>query len=292
VPALPDRAEDLGPFAGVSLDDPPGLTPEQRHALGAFVEGGGVVLLALGPRAAAAPLGASLEPIVARAVTWAPSPSPGADPDVAAPALADSVKSLADLSPKGRVTLAAEDASAFEALASWSDGAPLVARRALGRGEAWVTTLPFAVDASDLTLRPAFLALLDAWVGEARLRAAPRRTDVGLAWTFAGARDVKVTGPTGSLPTTRDQGVTRAVAPRLGAYRISVDGRDELRVAAPIARELDLRPRAAAQAAGTSALGDRHASVDISWAIALVLLGLLTAEIALRVWAKTRPQTA
>jgi hypothetical protein len=86
--------------------------------------------------------------------------------------------------------------------------------------------------------------------------------------------------------------MTRAVPPRLGAYRISVDGRDELRVAAPIARELDLRPRAAAQAAGTSALGDRHASVDISWAIALVLLGLLTAEITLRVWTKTRPQAA
>ena len=69
-PAMPDRVEDLAGSLGVVLDDPPGLTPEQRHALGAFLERGGLVLLALGPRAAAAPLGASLEPILAHPISW------------------------------------------------------------------------------------------------------------------------------------------------------------------------------------------------------------------------------
>jgi hypothetical protein len=290
IPALPDRAEDLAPFAGIMIDDPPGLTPEQRHALQAFVEQGGVVLLALGPRAAAAPLGASLEPIVVRAITWSASPVVGVDPESVAPALADAALSTEDLAPKGRVTLGVEDASALETLLAWKDKAPLVGRRAFGRGEAWVVTLPFAVDASDLTLRPAFLVLLDAWVAEARLRAAPRRTDVGLPWAFPNAHDVKIEGPAGALATTRDQGTVRAVPSRIGPYRIAVDGRKELRVASPIAREADLRPRAFAQPASGGTLGDRRATVDISWAIALALLGLLTLEIALRVHAKARQE--
>jgi hypothetical protein len=286
IPVLPDRSEDLAPFAGVILDDPPGLTPEQRHALGGFVEQGGVVLLALGPRAAVAPLGASLEPIVTRAFTWGPSPVAGVDPDTVAPLFADSAQSLLDLAPNGRVVLASEDVALLEQLASWKDKQPLFGRRGVGRGEAWISTLPFAVDASDLTLRPAFLGLLEAWVTEAGLRAAPRRTDVGQAWTFSGARDVVVKGPAGAVPVTRDQGIVRVVPERLGAYRIAVDGRDELRVASPVAREIDLRPRAAAPTMEGPALGDRHASVDISWAIALVLLALLTVEIALRLVSK------
>jgi hypothetical protein len=272
------------------IDDPPGLTPEQRHALQAFVEQGGVVLLALGPRAAAAPLGASLEPIVVRAITWSASPVAGADPASAAPSIADAALSAEDFAPKGRVTLGVEDASALETLLAWKDKAPLVGRRAFGRGEAWLVTVPFAVDASDFTLRPAFLVLLDAWVAEARLRTAPRRTDVGVSWAFPSARDVNIEGPEGPLVSTRDQGTVRAAPSRLGAYRITVDGKKELRVVSPAAREVDLRPRSFAQPESGKAIGDRRATVDISWAIALALLGLLTLEIGLRVHAKARPQ--
>ncbi len=290
VPALPDRAEDLAAFAGVVLDDPPGLTPEQRHALGAFVEQGGTVLVALGPRSAAAPLGASLEPILARGVSWGASPVPGMNADSAAPLLADSAQSLVDLAPRGRITLAAEDVKLLEILAAWKDGPPLFARRSLGRGDAWLSTLPFAVDASDLTLRPGFLAFLDAWVGEARLRASPRRTDVGQPWLFAGARagDLKVDGPLGAVAVAGEAGVARVVPTRLGAYRIVEAGKSQLRVAAPVAREIDLRPRTAVAATGGDGLGDRHASVDVSWAIALLLLALMTGEIGLRLRARTR----
>lgn len=294
VPSLPDRAEDLAAFAGVVLDDPPGLTPEQRHAIGAFIEQGGTVLLALGPRAAAAPLGASLEPILAHAVTWGPSPVPGMDAATAGPLLADSAQSLVDLTPKGRVTLATEDVRQLEVLAAWKDGLPLFSRRALGRGEAWLSTLPFALDTSDLTLRPGFLSILDAWVAEARLRASPRRTDVGLPWVFAGVRaaDFKIQGPGGPVAVARDPAGARAVPTRLGPYRITEAGKTELRVAATVAREIDLQPRAAAPSSGGDGLGERHAFVDVSWAIALVLLGLVTAEIGLRVRARARQAAA
>jgi hypothetical protein len=284
IPQFPDRVEDLTPFVGVVLDDPPGLTPEQRRALATYADAAGVVLLALGPRAAAAPLGASLEPVVAHPIAWSATTAAGGDPATATEALAESAVSLADIGAKERAVLAPEDIATFEALVKWTDGAPLVARRSIGRGEAWLVTLPFAVGASDLTLRPAYLALLDAWVAAARGRTAPRRADVGAAWTFAGASAVSIVGPAGATATTRDGAQIRASADVIGAYRVTIDGRTETRVAAPAAREIDIRPRAAAPTAGGSALGDDHASVDVSSSVAFVMLALLTLEIALRLW--------
>lgn len=292
LPELPDRAEDLASFVGVVLDDPPGLTPEQRRALSTFFDTGGVVLLALGPRSAAAQLGASLEPMIAHPVAWQPTKATGGDPATATGALAESSPSLSELDAKGRATLAPEDVAPLDVLIKWTDGAPLAARRSIGRGEAWLTTLPFAVDASDLTLRPAFLALLDAWVAAARERTAPRRTDVGTPWSFAGARAVTIEGPAGPLAPTRDGDAFRAAPDLLGAYRVVADGRTENRVAAPVAREIDARPRAAATTAGGSALGDDHAAIDVSSTVALLLLALLTAEIGVRLWSGRRVEAA
>ena len=91
-----------------------------------------------------------------------------------------------------------DDRALFEPLLAWDDGAPLLARRTIDRGAAWITTLPFAVGASDLTLRPGFLALLASWIDDGRARSVPRRTDVGRAWTF-GSGDVRVVGPAGPV---------------------------------------------------------------------------------------------
>ena len=73
-----------------------------------------------------------------------------------------------------------------------------------------------------------------------------------------------------------------------GAYRVNIDGNKELRVAAPLAREIDLRPRAVAESATSSALGGGVAIVDVSWMIALGLLGLVAAELIARAQARAR----
>jgi hypothetical protein len=57
-------------------------------------------------------------------------------------------------------------------------------------------------------------------------------------------------------------------------------------VAAPVARELDLRPRAAASSTAGTGVGERRASVDISGQAALVLLALMAVEMALRMWSR------
>ena len=285
IPQVPDRREDTAGFAAIIVDDPPGFTPEQRHALSAFVEQGGVLLVALGRRAAAAPLGANFEPLLAQAVGWDGSPASGVDVASGATFFGEAASSLADLSPKGRAKLAEQDVSSYEPLLKWSDGAPRGGRRARGRGDVWMTTLPFSVETSDLALRPGFLALLDAFVSEAKQRAAPRRGDVGTPWSFAGARQVEARGPGGALTASRDEGTLRLVPVLAGAYRVSIDGNKELRVAAPLAREIDLRSRAVKSSATSAALGGGVAIVDVSWMVALLLLGLVAVELALRAFA-------
>jgi von Willebrand factor type A domain/Aerotolerance regulator N-terminal len=298
IPSMPDRAVDFEGFVGLIADDPAGFTPEQRRALGAFIEQGGEALLALGSRAAAAPLGASFEPVLAHSVGWGATSAKGAAAAYgSAAAFSDTARSLGDLGARGRATLAPEDAKSFESLLAWDDGPPFVARRTIGRGGAWIVTLPFAVDTSDLTLRPGFLALLDAWLDEARGRVVPLRVDVGHPWTFLlaaqkggrGARDLVVEGPAGALPIVRDGAVARVVPSLVGSYAVTIGGRKETRVAAPLAAEMDLRPRATAAVSQGGSLGETHASVDISWGVALVLLALVAAELALRVQRTTRP---
>lgn len=288
IPQAPDRREDTAAFAAMIIDDPPGFTPEQRHALSAFVDRGGVLLLALGRRAAAAPLGASFEPFLAHAVTYGPTPVSGAAPASSAPILGDAAASLGDLGAKGRATLADDEAGAFDRVLDWADGAPLFMRRARGRGEVWVTTLPFSVDASDLPLRPGFLSLLDAVVADAKERSTPLRTDVGTPWAFAGARQVDAEGPEGRVLATRADGALRIVPSSIGPYRLTVDGVKELRVAAPSAREVDLRPRAFVRTATSSSLGGGVSVVDASWMIALALLALVAAETIVRAMTRTR----
>lgn len=288
IPQVPDRREDTAGFAAIIVDDPPGFTPEQRRALGSFVESGGVLLVALGRRAAAAPLGANFEPLLAQAVGWDSSPAAGVDAASGATFFGEAASSLADLAPRGRAKLAEQDISTYEPLLKWSDGAPLVARRARGRGDVWLSTLPFSVETSDFALRPGFLALLDAFVTEAKQRASPRRGDVGVPWSFSGARQVEARGPTGPIAATREDGTLRIVPVLAGAYRVTIDGNKELRVAAPVAREIDLRPRAVTSSATSSALGGGVAIVDVSWIMALGLLGLVAAELVLRALARAR----
>jgi antitoxin (DNA-binding transcriptional repressor) of toxin-antitoxin stability system len=291
LPAVPDQSSDFSGILGLVVDDPPGFTPEQRHALAGFLDGGGVLLLALGPRAAAAPLGATLEPVLDHATTWVDSKARGVAKDAPTELLGESTRSLVDVGASRRTLLAPGDVSTLTDLLPWSDGAPLVARRAVGSGEAVVTTLPFSLAASDFALRPAFIALLDDFVARTHAHAAPRRADVGAAWTLpesashAKAPDFTGTG-TRPVDLIHERGGLKLSPALVGAYHVTVDGKDELRVAAPVAKETDLRPRRTKAQGAASHLGATQARVDVSGQIAVALLALLLAEIVLRVRAQ------
>ncbi|MFT3767734.1 MAG: VWA domain-containing protein [Minicystis sp.] len=307
LPAVPEQADELNKLAALIVDDVPGFTPEVRRTLAAWVERGGVLLLTLGPRAAAAPLGAGFEPLVPGVVRWGPSPSPGVDPATAA-LLGPSAEGLADLAPRGRAALDPEVSDRADALARWLDGTPLLLRRSLGRGAVLVLTLPLSTDESDLVLRPAFLALLDRFVGTARARGGARRIDVGESWTFDGYRAVSVErvalaapgkpqplkvyeGDNGGKPAAPSERRLRADPAVAGLYELTLDGERTTRVAAVPDREIDLHPRRIRDEARAASLGGVDPSLDVSPYVALVLLGLFAVELVLRLLGQ-RPQRA
>jgi hypothetical protein len=306
LPSVPEHEAELRAFAALIVDDAPGFTPEVRRELAAWVARGGVVLLTLGPRAASAPLGAGFESLIPGVVRWGPvTPAPqpassagspagaaaslGVDP-ASAPLLGGSAPGLANLDPHGRTTLDAAAVEGAEVLARWKDGAPFLLRRSLGRGAVLALTLPLSTDESDLALRPAFLTLLESFVGTARARGGARRIDVGQAWTFDGYQNVKVRRLPldGALapqvvPVIEQDRRLRADAPLAGLYELTLDGEATTRVAAVPDREIDLRPRPMRDEANAAAMGGVASALDASPYVALALLGLLAVALALRV---------
>jgi hypothetical protein len=288
LPAVPEHADDLAAHAGLIVDDAPGFTPEVRRSLTAWVDRGGVALLTLGPRAAAAPLGASFDPLVPGVVRWGPSPAPGIDP-ASAPTIGPSAEGLEGLAPRGRAALDPQATDGADVLARWKDGAPFLVRRSIGRGAVLILTLPLSAEESDVVLRPAFLALLDRFVATARARGGARRIDAGETWTFDGYREMKVervsyAGPGEPEPVQVAEVERRfRASPALaGLYELTLDGERATRAVSVPEREIDLRPRRVHESARSAELGGMSASIDASQYVALGLLLLLAAELLLR----------
>lgn len=304
LPLLPDSVDDLSAFSGMVLDDPSGLTPEERVSLQRYLNDGRTLLLALGPRAHSAPLGATFEPIFSGRVTYKPSPVDGADPASLVGPLAESKDGFGNLALHGRATLEERDLRDFEVLAKFQDGAPLVLKKTVGRGVVWVVTLPFSLDESDFPLRPGFLDLLQEFAEGARERGSFHRTHPGEAWFLRGALRVRGTDPMGRPITFRTEPGGVVIDPALiGRYEIIASGLPKSTAAEPEdrpetmgtlvdPRELDLRPRAAVAALDRARQAGSAPRIDVSWAVALCVLALMVVELALRVVLGRRAESA
>jgi hypothetical protein len=287
LPLLPDRPEEMTPFAGVVIEDPAGFTPEARRSLGSWLERGGVALLALGPHAPLSPLGASFEPLVFGSVGWGPSPAAGLDDDAAA-LFGAAAPGLVDLHPRGRAQIDLRLLGAAKIAARWKDGAPWLVEKPAGRGLVFVLTLPTSADASDLPLRPAFLVLLEKFAEAARARNGAHRSTVGEAWAFDGVKSLEAVAPDRRHCAVVDDGASKIVVPdKIGVYDLTVDGEKSTRVASPSEREVDLRPRPVSATTRAASLGDIHAKLDLSPHLAVLLLALFVAELGLRLWASS-----
>lgn len=280
LPVVPDQADDLNGFSAVFLDDPPGLTPEARAAFRAWLDKGGVGVLFLGPRAGSAILGAAFDPFVPGPVRWSDKAPKGADP---ASAFSIPAQGLDELAPKGRALTEARASEGATVLARWSDGAPLIMARPVGRGLAYVVTLPASAEMSDFPLRPAFLGLLDDALEAAKAHGSDRRISVGMTWSLPPGEAPQVLGPDGRPVAPRDDGGGRRLVPeRAGLYQIRTGGQTEARIAEIAEAEVDLRPRAVAASAASETLGTSRASVDVSPYVAFLLLVVIAGEAALR----------
>lgn len=292
LPTLPDDPKELERFPALVLDDPGGLGPEARAALVEWLEHGGVALALLGPRAESVQLGTTLEPFVSGALSWTTTKSSGVDAASIA-WLGAPGSSLSSLAPHGRVRLEAALPPGAKVLARWDDGQPFMLEKSLGRGLALTVSLPASPDHSDLGLRPGFLALLEHVIEQAERRAGPRRSVAGTPWSFPAGTRVEVEGPRGPLAreTVAGREAERAFVPSLvGRYRVLVEGAAEQRIVTLDPAEITTAPREPDQNDERVVTSGVDNQVDASSEIALVLLGLLAIELALRAFGRLAPR--
>lgn len=299
---IPDDAAELKPYAALLLDNPSGLSPETRSALGAWVKKGGVGLALLGPRAERAELGATLEPFARGAVHWVKTRSKGLDAASIA-WLGDEAKTLSDLKAPARADLADARIPDARVAARWSDGEPFLLERSSGRGLLLTAGLPASVDLSDFPFRPGFIALIDYVIEQTKRRSGPGRSLVGSTWIFSGSEKLSVVGPQGPLdvrdvPVARSADCTdqtngcaleKSVVPTLrGRYTVDTNGQKKTQIVAIDADEVTTKPRALPPAQNEAFANASSSRVDASADAALALLALFAGELVLRLLLRRR----
>ncbi|HEY0463369.1 MAG TPA: VWA domain-containing protein, partial [Polyangiaceae bacterium] len=285
---LPDDANEYRNNALLLLDDPGGITPEARGALAQFVERGGVAVAFLGPRVEQTPLGATLEPFVHGAVHWEAK----ATGDVNAASLAwlgPEASSLSDLKLHGRAGLSTTDLLGGRILATFNDAQPFLTKRELGRGALFTVALPSSVQHSNFPLRPAFLALLDFFLDEARTRRGAAQSVAGSEWSFPLGAAVSIDGPRGPLAMSeraRAAGnAQKSATPTLvGRYTLRIDDKPEERVVTVDPTEITTLPQKPPDSTAQARANANAGSVDASPELGFVALALLFLELGLRVY--------
>jgi Mg-chelatase subunit ChlD len=281
---VPEDPAELSRLSALILDDPPGLGPEVREALAAWIARGKVAVAFLGRRVENVQLGSTLEPFAHGAVRWQPSRARGLNPSSLS-WLGPEAAALNDLAPKGRPLLEGADLPGARVQGRWQDGAPFLFERDLERGLVLTLGLSASADDSDLPLRPAFLALLDHVLELARERSGPARSAPGTSWRFSTSQHPEIRGPGGALPAAENaqNDAERVFVPELaGRYLIkTVDGSHERAVSIE-PQEISAEPRQ--NPAQSAVPGGRQANsgVDISAEVVWLALALVALELGLR----------
>ncbi|MEO8901481.1 MAG: BatA and WFA domain-containing protein [Polyangiaceae bacterium] len=295
---LPDDPNAFHGNALLLLDDPGGITPEARSALVAFVEQGGVAVAFLGPRAEQTPLGATLDPFVHGAVHWE-TKTPSDIDETSLSWLGPEASSLHDLALRGRAGLSTSDLLGARVLATFSDHQPFLTERTLGRGAVYTVALSTSVEHSNFPLRPAFLALLDYFLDQARTRRGATQSMAGTDWLFPLNASVSIQGPHGPLAVHERAalafGTQKVATPALtGRYAVRIDDQREERVVTLAPSEITTQPQKPPANAAQARANDKSnaGSVDASPEIGFIALALLAFELGLRVLRRVRRERA
>lgn len=279
---LPEDGAELERYALIVLDDPSGIAPEPRRALGDWIEKGGIALALLGRAAERMQLGSTLEPFVQGSVSFRESPPAGRIDARSLLFLGPEAGALADLEVRARAVFDAASPASAKTVARFADGTPFLVERALRRGSTFTVALPSSIAESDFALNPAFVALLDHVISEAEKRRGRRHTTAGSSFGFGGVKP-EVLGPEGPVSLQDTPEGPQVSAAIRGFYRVSIDQREELRSVAIEANEITDVPKPRASDAFGGAHEASNPAVDVSNETAFALLLLLGLELLLRV---------
>jgi hypothetical protein len=138
-------------------------------------------------------------------------------------------------------------------------------------------------------LRPAFLALLDYFLNQARTRRGATQSVAGSEWTFPPSGNVSIEGPRGPLAVHERApvagSVQRSATPALaGRYAVHIDDKQEERVVTLDPNEITTLPRKPPNGAAQARASANAGNVDASPELGFVALALLALELGLRVF--------
>lgn len=300
---IPDHASALKGVGLLVMDDPGGLSPEVRTALGEWMEAGGVALNLLGPASSELSLSAALEPFVQRSARWQASEEAFSVDPASLNWLGTEATSLQELTRKGRMGLAGALLPQSEVLGQWDDGTPFLVRRRVGKGLAYSAGLPVDVELSDWALRAGFLSFLQHLLTAAEERRGPRRSLAGDSWWFSAGQKVEVTGPGGLLEVRRErcEGLAspqcdalrqNAEPYRAGVYRVAIDGQSHTRQVFIPPEEILVPATDGPAATGAPIARANQPPLDLSRYLAWTLLAFFVAELGVRAAALRRATRA
>ena len=285
---VPDDPKDLAPLEALIIDDLPGVTPEAEAALRSWLKQGGVALAFLGPNLNSKKLGARFQPFADSAVQWERTEVAGIDPKTMA-WLGTSSASLADIKPKARALVDAALPKKAEVLGRWADHKAFAYTTSPGQGQLFGLGLPLSVTVSDLALRPGFLAILDHVLSVAARRGRRVVSMVGERWEFPLDQQITVHGPTGNVTLKRSRKKQHLTPHLAGHYEVSVGKTKHSRISRIDPQEISETAFSPGKGSGTKDQASTPVSVDVSRYVVFVLLGLLGAELILRLLRRRKP---
>jgi len=198
----------------------------------------------------------------------------------------------------GRAGLSTSDLLGARVLATFADGQPFLTERELGRGALFTVALPTSVEHGNFPLRPAFLALLDHFLDEARDHRGATQSVAGGEWTFPLGASIAIDGPRGPLAVherARAAGgsALKAATPTLtGRYTVRIDDKAEERVVTVDPGEITTLPQKVPESAAQKRASAHAGSVDASPELGFVALALLALELGLRVFRRVTRERA
>lgn len=262
----------LGDYRFVVVVDAGALGASDVTRLRDYVESGGAVLMALGPRSTAlteVPLtGQLFQPTVAIGRSDPTVYASIGAVDASHPALrgVDSLRA-AKFFRHATINPAAED----RALISLDGGAPLLLERVLGAGRVLLFTSSLNTEWNDLPVQPAFVPLI-AGIANHLLGGAGFSNEAPLGSTLAlramGMQGGQIFDPSGSPALGLGGGTDDVLLDQIGFYEVAGGGRSELVAVNFDTRESDLRSVDAATIERWQALGRRSEAAAIGAAAA------------------------
>lgn len=256
--------EDLARYAFVVVSDAGALGAEDSARLEDYVESGGSLLLALGPRSA------SLTEVPVTGQLFGPSAGVSGDRsdyfavgalDTTHPALRglDTMRAV-KFFRHAAIMPAAED----RVLASLENGGPLLLERPLGDGRVLLLTSSLDREWNDLPVQPVFVPLI-AGLANHMLGGAGFSNEAALGSTLAlravGMQGGQIFDPAGEAALGL-RGTADVLLDQIGFYEIAGGGSTELVAVNFDARESDLRAVDAATIERWQALGNAGAAAD------------------------------